>query len=158
MDSLVAESVAIRRATVADAPAIAALIAPYAAADLMLPRPLPSLYETIRDFQLAFAGERLVGCVALHIFAADLAEIKSLAVARDLHGTGLGSRLIEQATDEAVRLGLARVFALVLRPGPFARLGFREVAKEELPQKVWGECIFCPKYHRCDEIAVLREL
>lgn len=148
----------LRPARVADGPAIAGLIAPFAAADLMLPRPLPRLYEHLRDFQVAELDGRLVGCVALHLFDAELAEIKSLAVAPDRHRSGLGTRLIEQALADARALGLRRLFALVLRPGPFARLGFREAPRESLPQKVWGECIFCPKYHRCDEIALVREL
>lgn len=155
---LSALEVVVRPAVVADGPAISALIAPFAAADLMLPRPLPQLYEHLRDFQVAIRGERLVGCVALHLFDAELGEIKSLAVAPELHGAGLGSTLIERAVEQAAELGLRRVFALVLRPGPFARLGFGEVPRDELPQKVWGECIFCPKFHRCDEIAVLRQL
>ncbi|NUQ01341.1 MAG: N-acetyltransferase [Armatimonadetes bacterium] len=148
----------IRKAALRDAPAISALIQPFAAQDLMLPRPLTSLYESIRDFHVVLDGEQLLACAALHLFDHDLGEIKSLAVAPEAHGRGLGSLLIGRAADEARELGLRRLFALVLRVGLFERLGFRVVAKEELPQKVWGECIFCPKYHRCDETAVVLEL
>jgi amino-acid N-acetyltransferase len=148
----------LRSAVVADAPALAALIAPFAARDLMLPRTLPQLYEHIRDFHVAEVEGEILGCVALHVFDADLAEVKSLAVAESAQGLGVGSLLVERCLAEARELGLSRVFALVLRESLFRRLGFRVVAKEELPQKVWGECIFCPKFHRCDEIAVLREL
>ncbi len=148
----------LRRATVADAPRIAALIQPFAAQDLMLPRPLPALYEQIRDFLVVDDGDRLAACVALHVFDAELAEIKSLAVADEAAGRGLGSALIERAMADAAELGLAQVFALVLRVGLFERLGFRVVAKEDLPQKVWGECIYCPKFHRCDEVAVVRDV
>ncbi|MCC7492382.1 MAG: N-acetyltransferase [Fimbriimonadaceae bacterium] len=148
----------IRRATVADAAAISALIAPFAARDLMLPRALPALYEGIRDFQVAARGGRLAGCVALHVFDAELGEIKSLAVAATEQGSGLGSQLVRAALQEARALHLTRVFALVLRVGLFERLGFRVVEREQLPQKVWGECIFCPKFHRCDEVAVAVDL
>lgn len=152
-------------ARVTDVPAIAELIRPFAERDLMLPRPLPQLYDTLRDFRVARALDAhaqpsgaLVGCVALHVFDAELGEIKSLAVADAAQGSGLGSALVQQALADAATLGLPRVFALVLRVGFFERLGFRVVDKAELPQKVWGECIYCPKFHRCDEIAVVREL
>lgn len=148
----------VRKATVADAPRIAALVQPYADRDLMLPRPLPALYEQIRDFLVVDDGDQLAACVALHVFDAELAEIKSLAVAEAAAGRGLGSALIERAMSEAAELGITQVFALVLRVGLFERLGFRVVAKEDLPQKVWGECIYCPKFHRCDEVAVVRDV
>lgn len=148
----------VRRATVADAPGIAALIEPYAARDLMLPRPLAALYEQIRDFLVIDDGQRLTACVALHVFDAELAEIKSLAVAPDAAGQGLGSVLIDRAVADAAELGITQVFALVLRVGLFERRGFRVVPKEDLPQKVWGECIYCPKFHRCDEVAVVRDV
>ncbi|MBI2301181.1 MAG: N-acetyltransferase [Armatimonadetes bacterium] len=146
--------VVLRKASVADAEAIAALIQPYAARDLMLPRPLPQLYEGIRDFHVACTGERLSGCVALHVFDAALGEIKSLAVSPDAQHQGLGTQLVQRALAEARALGLSRVFALVLRDGLYTRLGFQVVERDALPQKVWGECIFCPKFHRCDEVAV----
>lgn len=151
-------TVELRKSTVADAPAIAELVRPFAEQDLMLPRPLPQLYETIRDFHVAYDGDRLLGCVALHIFDSDLGEIKSLAVSAAAQGTGLGSTLIDRCLVEARELGLAQVFALVLRDSLFRRLGFAVTARDSLPQKVWGECIFCPKFHRCDEVAVLLEL
>ena len=154
--AVTAQAQLVRQATVADAPRIAELIRPFAERDLMLPRPLPALYEQIRDFLVVDDGDQLAACVALHVFDADLAEIKSLAVADFAQGRGLGSALVERAMDEAAGLGVGQVFALVLRVGLFERLQFRVVAKEDLPQKVWGECIYCPKFHRCDEVAVVR--
>ncbi len=147
----------LRKATVTDAAAISALIRPFAERDLMLPRPLAALYEAIRDFLVAERDGRLVGCVALHVFDGDLGEIKSLAVADEAQGEGVGRRLVEAALAEGQALGLRRIFALVLKVGWFERLGFAVVAKDDLPQKVWGECIFCPKFHRCDETAVVWE-
>lgn len=152
-----AEAVVLRPALVADGPAISALIQPFAERDLMLPRPLPALYEAIRDFTVLSAGGEVVGCVALHVFDASLGELKSLAVRADWQGQGWSAKMVRRTLDEAVELGLRQVFALVLKVGLFERLGFRVVDKSVLPQKVWGECIFCPKFHRCDETAVLWE-
>ncbi len=36
--------------------------------------------------------------------------------------------------------------------------GFAEANKDKLPHKVWKECINCPKYPNCDEIAMIKEL
>jgi len=32
------------------------------------------------------------------------------------------------------------------------------VERGELPLKAWKDCLRCPKFHSCDEIAVLRVL
>lgn len=148
----------LRKAGVADARAITELIAPFAAADLMLPRRLPQLYEAIRDFHVLYDDGQLVGCAALHVFDGELAEVKSLAVAAAAHGRGHASRLVGACLDEARALGLAKVFALVLRSDLWEKLGFVCADKETLPQKVFGECLFCPKFERCDELAVVYAL
>jgi len=148
----------VRRATVHDAESVSALIEPFAQRDLMLPRPVAALYEAIRDFHVVDDGERIIACVALHVFDGDLAEVKSLAVSASHQGQGLASLLIGRCLDDARSLRLSRVFALVLRDDLWRRLGFATVDKEMLPQKVWGECIYCPKFHRCDELAVVIEL
>ncbi|MCL6613031.1 MAG: hypothetical protein K6U03_00175 [Firmicutes bacterium] len=70
----------------------------------------------------------------------------------------LGRRLVQTLLEEARELEIKRVFALTYQPGFFERCGFRLVQKEEMPQKVWKECINCPKFPHCDEVAVLYEL
>jgi amino-acid N-acetyltransferase len=47
-----------------------------------------------------------------------------------------------------------KVFALTYKPVFFAKLGFAEIDKSELPQKIWRDCINCAKFPECDEIAV----
>ena len=70
----------IRRAIVADGLQIHALINHFANQELMLPRPLLSIYENIRDFQVAVIDGRIVGCSGLHFTWGDMAEVRSLAV------------------------------------------------------------------------------
>ena len=60
--------------------------------------------------------------------------------------------------EEARELGLKTVFALTYKPGFFERIGFRVVDKSTLPHKVWNECIRCPKFVGCTEIAVVYDL
>ncbi|HTE18650.1 MAG TPA: N-acetyltransferase [Armatimonadota bacterium] len=149
----------VRRARVADAGDIQRLITTFAERDEMLHRPLGEIYENIRDFYVAEddAGN-VVGCGGLHVCWSHLAEIKSLAVDEGQQGRGYGKRIVSACIDEARELGLKQVFALTYRPEFFARLGFRVVDKATLPHKVWNECIRCPKFPACGEIAVVYDL
>lgn len=124
----------------------------------MLPRALSEIYENIRDFFVLRDNEQMVGCVALHVTWADLAEIKSLAVSEDKHDQGLGSLLIQACLSEARGLGIPTIFCLTYKPAFFEKHGFTQVDKSQLPRKVWGECYRCPKFPDCDEVALICEL
>lgn len=148
----------IRKALVADVPAIQSLIARFADQDRMLHRSLSELYENVRDFRVAEVDGEVVGCCALHIVWADLAEVKSLAVAPGQQGKGLGRRLVEECVSEAAQLGIPRVFCLTYEVEFFQRCGFHVVDRSEFPRKVWSECIRCPKFFNCTEVAMARDV
>ncbi|MGB9873797.1 MAG: N-acetyltransferase [Hydrogenobacter sp.] len=148
----------VRKAILKDAPKLYTLINEYAKEGILLPRSLNSIYEDIRDFWVCEDEEEVIGCSALHIVWEDLAEIKSLAVRRDHRNNGVGSLLVEKCLEEAKQLGIKRVFVLTYATDFFKRFNFREVKKETLPHKVWGECINCVKFPQCDEIAMMVEL
>jgi amino-acid N-acetyltransferase len=149
-----------RKAVMADIPAIHQLINDYAAQGLMLRRPILLLYESVRDFTVAVDDEtgEIVGVGGLHIMWKDLAEIRSLAVRPGLTKKGVGKGLVERLVEEAKEIGLKRVFALTYQQAFFEKCGFTVVQKETLPQKVWKECVYCDKFHCCDEIAMIRLL
>ncbi len=148
----------VRKARVGDAPAIADLVQPYAERNLMLPRPAASVYANLRDFFVAETTEgALVGCCALTLVSEELAEVRTLAVAEAGQGLGLGRRLVEATLEEARVLGIPRVFALTRVPGFFEKLGFARTEMRTLPQKVWNDCIHCPLFPDCDEIALIRD-
>lgn len=144
----------IRKATVSDVPKIRELITVYASKNLMLPRSLHDIYECVRDYWVCEKTGEVIGCAALHVNWEDLAEIRSLAVAEKEHGRGIGTRLVRRCIREAKNLGIKRLFALTYIPGFFQRHGFRPCPKEDLPRKIWAECIRCPKFPDCDEIAL----
>jgi amino-acid N-acetyltransferase len=148
-------SITVRKATVSDVPAIQRLVNDYAGQGVMLPRSLHSLYDNLRDYFVAVAGEEVVGCGALHISWADLAEIRSLAVSPALRGSGIGARLVEEALGEARSLGVDRVFVLTFAQDFFLRQGFALVDKSELPHKIWQECIECIHFPDCSEVALV---
>lgn len=148
----------VRKAHIADAKAIHKLLLGYAREGLMLSRSLPDIYENIRDFYVCEDAGEAVGTVCLHICWEDLAEVRSLAVAASHEGRGVGRKLVEACLDEARELGLKRVFALTYQPVFFGKLGFHEIEKSQLPQKIWGDCMKCAKFPECDEIALSIDL
>ena len=148
----------VRVARIHDAKAIHKLLMNYAKDGMMLSRSLSDIYEAIRDFFVYEEGGEVVGTVCLSICWEDLAGGRSLAVAEGRIGGGVGRQLVQSCLEEARRLGLKRVFGLTYKPGFFEKLGFRQIEKSELPQKIWSDCIKCVKFPECDEIAVILEL
>lgn len=153
LEKLQAELV-IREATLDDIGTMHALVNETAAVTTVLPRTLDSLCKNLRDFRVAALGPHLVGCGALHLFSPELAEVKTLVVDPARRGHGIGPRLVEALLVEARRVGVRRVFALTDNVPFFVRAGFTPVDKETLPQKVWAECLLCPKLMHCEEEAV----
>ena len=130
----------------------------FAKEDLMLPRSLNELYETLRDFWVCEEKKRIVGCCALHICWDDLAEIKSLAVVKDRQRKGVGKEFVSASLSEARQLGAKRIFALTYEPDYFKRFGFKRIKNSSLPHKIWAECINCPKFPNCREVAMVKQL
>lgn len=146
----------IRPATTADAPTLSRLITTPANRGLVLPRDTAEICGVIASFQVAVKGRDVIGCVSVRDFGQGLFEVRSLVVAPDCMGHGLGSRLVAGAWEEAVAQGALSVFTLTYRPHVFERLGFVRVDKARFPQKVWLDCVKCAKRDHCDEIALLR--
>lgn len=150
-------TVGIRKAKISDIKAIHRIINESAKRQEMLPRSLSNLYEHVRDF-IVFGDESLKGLCALHVCWEEMAEIRSLVVDKQYRMRGIGDSLIKQALKEARSLGIKKVFALTYAPDFFERFGFTEIDKTELPHKIWGDCLNCPKFPDCDETAVLKKL
>lgn len=154
----------IRPATVCDVHSMSALINHYAAANVMLARGPQYLYQHIQDYMVATApaadgeGDVVVACGAVHVIWEDLGEIRSLAVHASCQRQGFGKRLVEALVDRCRILRLPRVFAFTLEASFFAKCGFSEFAREDMPPVVWVECSKCPKFYCCDEVAMLLSL
>ena len=151
-------AVTIRKARIRDVKTVHAMLL-NCTDGLVLPRSFNQLYSHLRDFFVAVDdGDNTVGCCALSVCWEDLAEIRSLFVVPELRGTGLARKLIEACVSEALTLGIYRVFTLTDKPAFFVKQGFEEVGKEVLPQKVWADCINCPRFPDCDEVPLLMNL
>jgi amino-acid N-acetyltransferase len=101
---------------------------------------------------------QVAGCGALEIFTESLGEVRSLVVDDAWKGQGFGRMLVQRIIEEARAIGLKRLMALTYVAPFFHKLGFKTVAMDTLPEKVWGICVKCYKYNNCDETAVLLEL
>ena len=150
--------VEVRKASMQDIPALLDLINGYAAKGIMLPRTEFELSENMRDFMVAYEGRQLVGCGALHFYSPTVCEVRSLAVAENCRTHGIGRLIVDSLVYEAKLYGLDAVFAFTYVPEFFAKVGFGAVERGELPLKAWKDCLRCPKFQACDEIAVLRVL
>jgi amino-acid N-acetyltransferase len=156
--SMTQTALALRKASMRDIPNLLSLINGYAAKGIMLPRTEFELSENIRDFSVAYDGSLLTGCGALHFYTPGAAEVRSLAVLPALAGQGVGRAIVEGLEAEARDNDLDAIFAFTYAPGFFEKLGFTEVERGELPLKAWKDCLRCPKFQNCDEIAVLKRL
>ncbi len=145
----------VEKASVKDAIVIHQMINYFADRGEMLPRSLSEIYENIRDYFVIKEGERVIACAALHVSWEDLAEVKSLAVNKDSQKQGIGAQLVAACLNEAKALGIPTVFCLTYQPAFFAKFGFCQVDKMELPRKIWGDCLRCPKFPDCDEVALI---
>ena len=148
-----------RKATFEDVDEIHDLIAGYAAQGVMLPKPHSTLYEALREFVVAVDvdSKKIVGVGALHLTWNELAEVRSMAVHEDYSRRGIGSSIVKKLLEEGRTLGVKNFFTLTYRPEFFKSLGFALTTKESLPHKIWKECIDCPKFPNCDEIAMTLE-
>ena len=133
------------------------LINSFADRGAMLPRALNTIYENLRDFVVAESDGKITGCCALHVTWEDLAEIKSVAVKKTYHGKGIGKQLIAACMAEGKDLGIRKYYVLTYVPDFFKHFGFKRIDRKVLPHKVWTECVKCPKFPDCDEIAMMLE-
>ena len=147
----------LRPAEMQDVHNIHLLLHDYATQGVLLDRSEEDIAFYLNNFTVAVdENNSLLGCMAVRDFGSDLLEVRSLAIQPDLRKSGIGRKLIAKAIarlDE--ERGSYRLFALTLQPGFFERLNFKIVEKELFPEKIWADCVHCPKRERCDEIAVI---
>ena len=148
----------IRKLKIGDLKQVHKLINDFAKKELMIPRSFNELYETLRDFVICEDSRNICGVCALHIMWEDLAEIRSLGVDSKYQKRGIGKNLVKYCLKEAKAIGIKKVFALTYHVEFFKRMGFKDIDKASLPQKIWGDCLRCPKFPECDEHAVIINL
>ena len=150
----------VRRARLKDVPLMMALLDEFVQQAEILPRSEDDVYRSIREWVIAETASetRLVGLGSLLVMGQNLAEIRSLVIKSGFQGQGIGRRIVDMLLEEAEALQIRRVFALTRKPGFFMKMGFSVTKIEKLPRKVRHDCVFCPVFHACDEVAVILNL
>jgi amino-acid N-acetyltransferase len=150
----------IRKAKVGDVVGVQKMLSGFAQQEKLLARSLSELYSNVRDMFVFEDDEsgKVVGCCSLHVIWENLAEIRSLAVLSSHQDRGIGRRLITACIEEARELGVTRLFTLTYETQFFQRLGFEIVDKNIFPQKIWADCLHCPKFPDCDEVALVIDI
>lgn len=134
------------------------IISYYAKREMMLTRSSAELLHHLDEYVVALVGSKVVGCMGLSRPTAGLSEIKSVAVDSDYHGMGIGGELLQHCEALARQRNYKTLFALTYIPTYFTRAAWRIITKEQLPHKIWNDCMQCPKYFNCTEIAVCKDL
>ncbi len=148
----------LRKARIGDVKTIHRMINISASREEMLPRSLMDIYGSLRDFFVCYDEESLQmqGICAMSIIWDNLAEIRSLYVEEQFRGMGIGRNLVEACISEAITLELYRIFTLTYKKEFFRHLGFLEVDRSSLSEKIWTDCFRCSKYpDYCDEAAMI---
>jgi amino-acid N-acetyltransferase len=159
MDIMVVQlDVQCRRAQIQDVESLYRLIQLYAEKGIMLPRSKEMLIEIIDTFVVAVIDGSIVGCGSLNRLGQDLVEVRSLGISDGFKGLGIGRKIVDQLIEQAYQLKVTKVMALTYEVAFFEKVGFSVVAKHIFPEKVWRDCVNCPKQYCCDEIAVMRRL
>ncbi len=144
----------VRHAIVDDVEAIYQLLLPYAEEDIILRRDRDNIFQHLQEFLVAEFEGKLAGAVCTHIYAENLAEVRSLAVEPACQQHGIGRLLVEACETWLSGLGVSKVFALTYVTGFFIKQGYAIVSKESLPHKIWTVCVHCSRFADCDEVAV----
>jgi len=148
----------IRKAIMADTNQIQSLVNTFAKDGKMLMLSKNEIYEKIFEYMVHEDNGEVIGVCALHPMWENLAEIRSLAVLTQRQGHGIGSGLVSAQLERAKEFGLNKVFTLTYAEKFFSKLGFHNIPKDELPKKIWTDCLKCAKFPDCDEIAMLKEI
>lgn len=109
--------------------------------------PLDGVAEHFHTFVVAERGEAVVGAAGLEVHGS-FGLVRSVVVAPELKGQGLGRQLTHQLLAQARERGLEAVYLLTTTaPDFFAHLGFERLAREAAPEPLWASAEFqgaCP--------------
>ena len=159
MNPDVTASIALRPAQSGDISGIVSLVNGYAAEAIMLYRSPESVSMTLHDFVVAVDSDGTVmACGALKEYSPSLAEVASVAVARDAHGLGLGTAIVAEVERLARKRGIDELFALTLTPRFFESAGYAIADRALYPEKIRRDCLKCPRRIRCNEYCVARSV
>ena len=134
-------AIEIRAARTSDVKGIRKLIDLYAPQRRILSKETVTLYESVQEFVVAVDGEKIVGCGAMHVLWEDVAEVRTVAVAEELRGKGVGHQILLKLIERAEGVGVKRIFCLTFETEFFGRHGFKEIMGAPVEPEVYQELL-----------------
>jgi N-acetylglutamate synthase-like GNAT family acetyltransferase len=114
----------IRQALRDDVVALAAFIETFVTDRRILPRTVDELAELVAHGFIAEKAGRIVGFAALEVYSTKLGEVRSLAVAAEMQGHGIGRKLLAACIERAHSLNVLEVLAITSEEAFFRSCGF----------------------------------
>jgi len=152
------QPIALRSATVAEAPAIHALISDHLEEGHLLPRELSEILVRAPRFVVAMQDARVVACAELAPLSRTVAEVRSLVVSREARSLGLGRTIVDELVRRAEAAGFHKLCAFTHSPAYFVHMGFSLVPHVWLPEKIDTDCKTCVHFRQCGQYAVMLTL
>ena len=125
---------------------------------MMLPRSHAAITGALSNYLVADVDGTVIGCGGLDQYGNESAEVYGLATTPGNPHFGAGTAIVQALIEKARNEKISHVFAMTLAPGFFQKMGFRTAEHKDVPMKVWKDCVACPKYGNCDEIAMVLNL
>ena len=151
-------TIVMRSAELSEAPAIHALITANLVEGHLLPRTLAEITLHAARFVVAVRGRKVVGCAELAPLSPQVAEVRSLTVDGSARRHGIGTALVEELRTRARREGYDQICAFTHAPSYFINMGFSIVPHLWLTEKVYTDCVKCPKFRQCGQYAMVLPL
>ena len=135
-------SIKVRAARTSDIDAILAIRQPLEGSAVLLGHEKVSFYEAVTEFLVAVdESGAVVGAGALHVMWEDLAEVRSMVVAEESRGSGVGTQVLEALVQKARDLGIKRVFCLTFETGFFGKFGFEEISDVPVDEATFDQMV-----------------
>ncbi|MFF7294254.1 amino-acid N-acetyltransferase [Microbacterium sp. NPDC008134] len=131
----------VRPARSADIVGIRNLLQPMVEQRILLGKDLAVLYGAVQEFVVAEADGELIGCGALHVFWEDLGEVRTLLVSDAWLRHGVGRAIVDRLEENAVTLGLSRLFCLTFEVEFFTRRGFTTIGEQVVDPDVYSQLL-----------------
>jgi amino-acid N-acetyltransferase len=138
-------SFTVRRARTSDILAIQEIVEPLVQGGILLGKDLVVLYEAVQEFRVAVDENDVpIGCGALHVLWQDLGEVRTLAVKDEYLRRGAGHAILARIEEDALELGLSRLFCLTFETEFFGRHGFAPIGEGIVPPDVYAQLALSP--------------
>ena len=134
-------SVVVRPAKTSDVRKIRAIVDAYASERKLLLKETVTLFESVQEFTVAEVNGEVVGCGALHVLWEDLAEVRTVAVIKSMHGKGIGHAILENILNKAKEVGVKKVFCLTFETKFFGSHGFAEIQGTPVEPDVYTQLL-----------------